>query len=467
MRKSIFTLVCFTGFIGAVNAAPSYKLSVSSSTIESGGKVTASVTVYNTAAWNIRITSAGNTNGCSQSWSDADDNGNNVTKTFSTTCTANSPGVISFTVSGDISQVGGGTANLSGSQRVTVTVPREKSTVNTLKSLSVEGYDIDPEFNEDTLEYNIKLPSTVEKIKINATKSDKYSNVEGDGEVTVEEGINHFEINVISETGQVRTYILNATVEDVNPINVSVDGENYTIIKKSKNLEIPEGYTETSTVINEIEVPTFYNETTNITLIALKDNQGDVKFFKYENGNYYKYVELKVQEVKIYPQSIDNVPYKGFSKVDIDINGSKVSAFKYKNLDKYYLMYAMDLNTGNKNYYLYDSINDTYQVFDEELFNSLNSDVEFYMYMLFGACGLIILCLVIILCISKSKKKKVVYTKEDNFVIEEPQADDIKGEEYVFEEKETEDIEEIEEEEEEENILGEKPKKKKKHKKKH
>ena len=76
----------------------------------------------------------------------------------------------------------------------------------------------------------------------------------------------------------------------------------------------------------------------------------------------------------------------------------------------------MDLNTGENHYYLYDSINDTYQVFDEELFNSLNSDVEFYMYMLFGASGLIVLCLVIILCISKNKNKK---DKKNKDVIEE------------------------------------------------
>ena len=470
MRKTLFTLVCFTGFIGAVNAAPTYKLTVSNSTVESGGKVTASVTVYNTAAWNIKIISAGNTNGCNDSWSDADANGNNITKTFSTTCKATSPGIISFTVSGDISQVGGGTTNLSGTQRVTVTVPREKSTINTLKSLSVEGYDLDKEFDAETLEYSLKVPSTVEKIKISASKSDKYSTVEGDGEVTVEEGINRFEINVISETGQVRTYVLNVDVEDMNPIKVNVNGSDYTIIKKAKNLDVPEGYVETSTVIDETEVPTFYNEVTNMTLIALKDGEGNVNFFKYENGKYTKYVELKVQEVLLYPQVVDSIPYKGFNKTTIKINDNDVEVFKYKKLEKYYLMYAMNLNSGDYNYYLYDSINDTYQVFDEELFNSLNSDIEFYMYMLFGAAGLIILCLVIILCISKKKDKRKV--------IKEPIIDEIKGEEYnlnenieetVVEEEPTLNEEESTDEEvveEEENFLDETPKKKKNKKKK-
>ena len=412
MRKTLFTLICFGGFIGAVHAAPTYKLSVSSSTVESGGKVTASVTVYNTAAWNIKIVSAGNTNGCNDSWSDADSNGNNITKTFSTTCKATSPGIISFTVSGDISQVGGGTTNLSGTQRVTVTVPREKSEVNTLKSLTVDGYDLEPEFSEDTLEYNLKLPSTVEKIKISAQKKDNYSTVEGDGEVTVEEGVNRFEINVTSETGQVRTYVLNVDVEDQNPIKVTIDGKEYTIIKKNKNLDVPEGFTETSTVIEETEVPTFYNEITDTTIIALKDDMGNVKFFKYENGNYSKYVEITVRENKISPLDIDSVPFKGFKKETKNINDNDVTVFKYQNLDKYYLIYAKDLNTGDNNYYLYDSINDTYQVFDEELFNSLNSDIEFYMYMLFGASGLIILCLVIILCITKKKNKKTKKEEE-------------------------------------------------------
>ena len=79
MRKTLFTLICFGGFIGAVNAAPTYKLTVSNSTIESGGKVTASVTVYNTAAWNIKINGTGNTNGCSTSSADATSSGKNTT----------------------------------------------------------------------------------------------------------------------------------------------------------------------------------------------------------------------------------------------------------------------------------------------------------------------------------------------------------------------------------------------------
>ena len=79
-------------FIPTVFAAPSYTFTVSSSSITSDSRVTASVTVKSTASWNIKITSAGNTNGCSNSWADASSDGKNLTKTFSVTCKASSTG---------------------------------------------------------------------------------------------------------------------------------------------------------------------------------------------------------------------------------------------------------------------------------------------------------------------------------------------------------------------------------------
>ena len=70
--------------------------------------------------------------------------------------------------------------------------PREKSTNNNLKDLSVEGYSISPSFDKNTLEYTVNLESNVEKIKINATKEDGYASVSGVGEKDVQEGDNKF-----------------------------------------------------------------------------------------------------------------------------------------------------------------------------------------------------------------------------------------------------------------------------------
>src|SRR5574344_587997 len=233
----LFTIFCTMFLTTFVKAAPSYSLKVSSNSIENGSKVTATVTVSNTAAWNIKIISSGTTSGCSNSWANTTSNGANTTKSFSVTCKSTGVGIIAFTLSGDIS--GDGTTYLSGSKRVTVTEKVPDSTINTLKSLSIDGYEISPTFDAEILEYSVTVPSTVNSLKINTIKSDSKSSVTGDGEVTLEEGANKVDIIVTAESGATRTYTLVINVTDSNPIKETIDGKEYTIIKNSKNLTIP------------------------------------------------------------------------------------------------------------------------------------------------------------------------------------------------------------------------------------
>jgi hypothetical protein len=414
----LFTLFSIFLLSSIVSAAPSAKLTVSSSNITNGKTVTAKVTIYNTAAWNVKITSSGNTSGCSQSWADATSNGNDTTKTFSTTCRASSTGIISFNLSGDVTSSDGTNTNVSGSARVTVSEPKPASETNTLKSLTIEGYSLSPEFNADTLEYSVDVPSTVSSVKVTATKKDSASSVSGDGEINVDEGANKVDIIVTAESGATRTYSITVNVKDENPIIVNIDGKEYTIIKNAKNLTIPDNYILSTINIENIDIPCFINDVNKLTLVALKDNEGNINFYTYKDGNYQKYVELKATNLIIYPYAMDTIPYKGWQNTDISINNQTISALKYKDLIKYYLIYGMDITTGINNYYLYDTVNNTYQVFDEELFKSLIDDNNFYLYMLLGAAGLILICIIIIVSLinKKSKAVKVIDNNETNLI---------------------------------------------------
>lgn len=418
----IFTIFCSLFFICGVSAAPSAKLTVSSSNIYDGKTVTASVTVYNTAAWNIKITSSGNTNGCTQTWADATSSGNNTTKTFTTTCRANSTGIISFNLSGDVTSSDGSNSNVSGTSRVTVSEPKPASEVNTLKSLSIDSYELSPEFTSDTLEYTLTVPSTVNSIKINATKKDSSSTITGDGEHEVSEGSNKFDIIVTAESGATRTYSINVTVEDTNPIKRTINGVDYTIIKNSKNLTIPTSYIESTINIDNTDVPCFINDINHLTLIAMKDQSGTIKYYVYDNDTLTEYVELTSMSLIIMPESIDPNQFKSWHNTEITINNNQVDALQYKNQTNYYLIYGMDISTGNSNYYLYDSLNNTYQIFNQDLYNSLNDDLNFYLYMLCGAIILILICIIIIISLlSKHKQnKKVTKSAKEQPVEEEP-----------------------------------------------
>ena len=392
-------------FIPTVFADPSYTFTVSSSSITSDSRVTASVTVKNTASWNIKITSAGNTNGCSNSWADASSNGKNLTKTFSVTCKANSTGSISFTLSGDITDEDFNNKSLSGTKTVKVTKPVPASTVNDLKNLTVEGYELLPEFDEDTLEYTVSVPPTTTTVNIDATKKDSKSKIEGTGEFPVEEGTNNFKVIVTSESGSTKEYTIIVNVEDTNPIKVNVNNQEYTVLKTSRNLEIPTLYIETTINIEGYDVPAFVNSTTNITLVALKDVKGDTNFYIYKDGQYYNYTEITTDNLVVYPTNKE-VNLKNWVSTDININNIPVKAYKYDLLDNnYYLLYGMNLLDGQENLYLYDEVENSMQIFNSDLYNLLLDDNTFYLYFIIGAFAVIILCLIIIISLIHSKKK--------------------------------------------------------------
>lgn len=416
MKKIKILLISVFAFLVStlsVFAAGSASISVSKSTIENGSSVTASVTVKNTAAWNVTITSSGATSGCTQKFADATSDGNNTTKTFSVTCKSTSTGIINFVMSGDITSSDGTNTKISGSKSVTVVTPREKSTNNDLKSLSVEGYEISPKFDKDVNEYSVTVPSTVEKINIIAKKADSYSSLEGTGEKSVEEGVNTFEVIVTSETGVSNVYKLTVNVEDQNPIEVIVDGKKYTVVKVAKNLEKPELFDETTIKIGEYDIPAFINKVSNYTLVGLKDEIGNISLFIYDNGEYTKYNAFMTDKLSIIFLELDKVP-TNYKKTTVTINEEKVVGYRV-NGDSKLLVYGVNLATGKKNYYTYDKDEKTLQIFDIDKYEKNIKEIKNNKYMIYGLsiASLFLFILMILFMIKSSKLKKLVNLKGD------------------------------------------------------
>ena len=404
MKKLVLFIFAFVFGVISVHAAGSASLSVNKSSIENGGSVTASVTVSNAASWSVRITSSGATSGCTQSFADVTSDGNNTTKTFSVTCKATSTGIINFTLSGDVTSSDLSVTKVSGSKQVTVTPPREKSKNNKLKSLSVEGYEISPEFKSDVNQYSVTVPSTVESIKINATKADGYASLEGSGEKSVEEGLNTFEIVVTSETGVSNIYVINVNVEDTNPIEVLVDGKKYTLVKVAKNLEKPELFDETTVKINDLDIPAFKNEASDITLVGLKDDTGKISLFIYDNGDYKPFKDFSGDRIYLIFLTPTEIP-KSFIKTSVKINEEDIDCYKINGKNKY-ILYALNISTGKKNFYSYEVKEKTFQLFDlKELEDQINKE-EQNKYIIYGLSGALLL-LFILLCLSSSKSRKL------------------------------------------------------------
>lgn len=397
--------------------ALSSSLKVSSSSIENGSSVKATVTVSGAAAWNIKIFSSGATNGCDASYADATSDGKNTTKSFTVTCKSSATGVINFSVTGDITSEDGSNKSVSASKTVTVTKAREKSTNNYLSSLGVEGYEISPSFSKDTLEYSVSVPNTVETITITAKKADSYASVSGTGEVEVIEGANKFLIVVTSETGKDRTYTLNVNVEDNDPINVEINGENYTVVKNKKALTIPELFIETTVDINGYTVPAFYSDITKITLVGLKTREGIIKLFVYNDGNYEEYRELKVANTILMLAELKEKD--NYIKDKIVINDIEYDCLKVSKKSDYVLFLGKNMATGTDGYYLYDSLEQTIQRYDDELIKVLEDDLKEQegntkiLYIIIAVLVIFMLFVIIVFSVKNSKIKKSLGLKKD------------------------------------------------------
>ena len=358
MKKKFNILILLIIFIipGAVFAAGSASGSAPAS-VEKGSNVKFTVTVYNTAAWNLKLSGTGATSGCSQSFADVTADGNNTTKSFSITCNSNNIGNITFTATGDITSSDGTNSNVSITKVVNVVKPREKETEARLSSLSVEGYQLN--FNKDNYNYSINAKPDLKGITISASAISGRASIAGAGykELSPEGG--KYEITCTAENGTRKVYTINVSIVDDNPIKVTIDGNNYNVVKTNKILKSPSGTKETNVKINEIDVPAYINEKANIIIVGLKDEQGDIKYAIYDNGKYKLYNENKPSEMLLY---IDNKKLDGYKETTIVINNIEYPAYELN--DRFKIVYAMNLNNGEYNYYRYDTKENIFQYYE-------------------------------------------------------------------------------------------------------
>ena len=132
----------------------------------------------------------------------------------------------------------------NNNKKPSVDVNKKYSSNNYLKSLSIEGYELEPVFNKETLEYNVTLKVDTTSINVLAEKEDSTATVNGIGQVPVNDGPNTVIVTVVAENGHERQYKINATVEEPEPIEVTINNKKYTIARKNKLENVPTGFEE-------------------------------------------------------------------------------------------------------------------------------------------------------------------------------------------------------------------------------
>lgn len=431
--KSVKRILIFMiAFIICTNSVSATSLTIksSASSITKGSTVTitslisADSGIYTTSG-TVKCTGAGVNSSVDLGFEDL--NTANRSKSFSLTIKPTTSGTVTCSSSNvRIRELAQASEYALSDKSITITVkepavipPKEYSSNNYLESLSVEGYEIS--FDKETLEYSIEVENDVEKVNISASPEDSKASVSGTGEIEVTEGNNKLEVKVTAENGNERTYVINVKVKELDPINVKVDNEEYTVIRKEDVLEAPKNYEKTTITIDGEEVLAYYNDKTKYTLVGLKDKDGNANYYIYDNGKYTLYKEYTFNGITLYLTG-KNVDIPSFKKTSFNYAEDSLEGYKFADdnlikktyalddadLQNFYLFYAVNIETGEESLYQYDPSEGTVQKYSASMMNLL----EMYKneanrnFILFVVVSVVLVLLIVIKIVTSIIKKK-------------------------------------------------------------
>lgn len=446
--KKIYKYLClvvisFTLLMPKIMAA-GYSVSVTSTSVTIGNSVTLTIKGSDIAG-KFTITSSNNSVvslSSSSAW--IDNNSQSITLT-----TKNTGSATITVIPTDVTSYSGST--ITGNKTITITVNKKvtssnnsgststpkpaapKSTNSYLSSITIDGYELDSEFDKETLEYSATVKEGTEKIKINAQLADSSAKVTGTGEVAVSEGLNTFNIVVTAENGSKRTYTLKVTVKEYEPITVTIDNKEYTVVRKRNNLPvISEYFTAKEIKIKEDTVEGYYNETLNYEVVGLKNSAGNITYYIYKDGKYTPYNE-QIFNGKVL-RILDKELPRGYKKTNFSYNNSTITSYQEVKLDlikntyaldnneisgnDFFLFYAIDIESGKEELYQYDAKEKTVQRYNTLMLDIYKEQSDtYYLYLL---CSILALGIMIItfatyvICSNKKRKKLKNQKKQSN-----------------------------------------------------
>lgn len=213
----------------------------------------------------------------------------NKSLTFSGVYTPSTEGDITVTLTGDVKDTNGTTTDISRTKTITVesnsseqestsnsntttstttqnTQTTKKSSEARLSNLGITPNDFTG-FLKDKTTYDVKVPNSVNTVKVYATPIDSKAKITGTGNVTLNEGINKVEVKVVAEDGTTKTYTLNITREEIEEeVNKTLDEEQEPVVTQIEPIGL-----KSLTIKNLTLSPKFDNETYEYTVELTED----------------------------------------------------------------------------------------------------------------------------------------------------------------------------------------------------
>ncbi len=278
------------------------------------------------------------------------------------------------------------------------------SSDNHLTDLSVDDYKLEPQFDKNVLEYTLTTKPGITSVNISAKTSHSKAKIEKTGSFDVVEGENIIPIVVKAENGSTKTYTIKLTVPEKDPIEVNINNKKINILRKLPE-DLPIDFIEKTIIINEEEVPALYSEKLKITLVYVRDEKGKNGYYTFENTKVSeKFTIINSKDISIYLNKTENI-LKGFKKSILEIDNQKIDSYQITKNSKYYIIYGTDLLTNKSNYYSYDSINKTLQIYDQETHDYFQNQLNEKMIIIYALGGSLIIFILITILLSRNKSK--------------------------------------------------------------
>lgn len=261
----------------------------------------------------------------------------------------------------------GGNNNSDGDNTTTETTEEDNRSDNCkLSGLQISPGTLEPAFSPDVTSYFVQVEKDVTSMVVSATPADSKATTQIWGAGLIEPGENTVKITVTAENGAVKVYNLRVVAgEELGDANVTIDDVFYKFADNQNVDGIPDGFNPVTITYKDWEVLAFESPNKEIKVVCLIDVEDNFSWYIYDaeadifapykeySSKYNRYIILSKPDDVILPDD--------FLKVELDIDGNIVEAYKSDRLNdnQLYLVYAMNIE-GGEALYIYDKAEGTF-----------------------------------------------------------------------------------------------------------
>lgn len=292
------------------------------------------------------------------------------------------------------------------------------SSNNALSSLTVSAGTLTPAFDPAITEYTLSLPSRSDRLTITANPSDSRATVQGDGEISLQDGETSLSVVVTAEDGSAKAYTITVQVAQAPTLFLDYNGQRLGVVKDVSQVTPPAGFAPAKPITYSGDtLPIWTDVSGKRTLVYLMDEKSSAQgfyLFSQATGVQSPYLPILCGNVTyIYtdiPKELSSVP--GLTLATVKAFGQTLNGWTYNDasLKDFCVLYLMD-DTGSYGYYTYDSREETLQrfsgaVFTDDAGQSLRVPM-LYVYIAGGAALVLLILLIVFASVASSRGRKL------------------------------------------------------------